>query len=140
MERSHALIDRACQASGLSRFGDESFREGLERLVHALVQEARLNAMGAAAMAAQIVDLLVQRLQVEDWYHRHPEIDEEQVVAPLVGLGLPRTGSTALACLLGEDPAARSLRNWEAMQPCPPPYAEPGSVAQRIGFGEAARV
>src|SRR5262249_39146213 len=39
----------------------------------------------------------------------------------LIGLGLPRTGSTALSCLLGEDPAARSLRRWEASEPCPPP-------------------
>jgi Sulfotransferase family len=94
--------------------------------------------MGAAAMEAQIVDLLTQRLAVEDWYRRHPEIDEEQVTAPLVGLGLPRTGSTALACLLGEDPAARSLRNWEAQRPCPPPFAEPASVAERIALAEAA--
>ena len=45
-----------------------------------------------------------QRLQIEDWYRRHPEIDDEPIDAPLIGLGLPRTGSTALSCLLGEDP------------------------------------
>lgn len=140
MPRSDALIDRACKASGLSQFGEESFREGLDRLVVALDQEARLNAMGAAAMDMQIVDLLVQRLQIEDWYRRYPEIDEELITAPLVGLGLPRTGSTALACLLGEDLAARSLRNWEAQRPCPPPFAEPDTVAERIALAEASMV
>src|SRR3546814_8467173 len=69
----------------------------------------------------QIVDLLVNRLQVEHWYRLHPEIDQQQIVAPLIGLGLPRTGSTALSCMLAEDPAVRSIRNWEAMTPCPPP-------------------
>ena len=54
--------------------------------------------------------LLAQRLQIEDWYRRHPEIDDEPIDAPLIGLGLPRTGSTALSFLLAEDPAARSLR------------------------------
>lgn len=121
MDKASTLIDRARQHTGLDDFGGESFREGLDILVAALEREARLNDLGRMAMDMQIVDLLSQRLQVEDWYRRHPEIDEEEIVAPLIGLGLPRTGSTALACLLGEDPAVRSLRTWEALAPCPPP-------------------
>ena len=39
----------------------------------------------------------------------------------LFGLGLPRTGSTALSYLLAQDPAVRNLRLWEASQPTPPP-------------------
>jgi len=123
MGRIKTLLDQATQQTGLSDFGEDCFREGLEILVNALDSEARLNEMGAAAMGFQIVDLLSQRLQVEDWYKRHPEIDEQEIIAPLIGIGLPRTGSTALACLLGEDQSARSLRNWEAMAPCPPPDA-----------------
>src|SRR6185436_7690084 len=59
-------------------------------------------------------------------YRRHPEIAEEPIVAPLIGLGLPRTGSTALSALLAEDPEARSLRRWEAGEPCPPPSTVTG--------------
>jgi len=121
MNRAADLMQRAQAATKLEDFGPDSFREGLERLVHALDCEARLTARGAAALDAQIVHSLSQRLQVEDWYRRHPEIDAQQIVAPLIGLGLPRTGSTALGCLLGEDPAIRSIRNWEASTPCPPP-------------------
>jgi hypothetical protein len=117
------LLERAQAATGLADFGGDSFREGLEILVASLDEEARLNTLGRAAMDMQIVDLLSQRLQVEDWYRRHPEIDAGEIVAPLIGLGLPRTGSTALACLLGEDPAVRSIRTWESMWPCPPPDA-----------------
>jgi Sulfotransferase family len=136
MNRSGQLIDRACTATGLRNFGDESFREGLDLLVCSIDEEARFNEMGKAAFDGQIVDHLSQRLQVEDWYSRHPEIDEEQIVAPLIGLGLPRTGSTALACLLGEDPAARSLLTWETMRPCPPPGFDPASVVERIALAE----
>ena len=68
-----------------------------------------------------IIDLLGWRLRIEDWYARHPEIDSEEIVAPLIGLGLPRTGSTALGCMLAEDPAVRSIRAWESAAPCPPP-------------------
>jgi len=58
---------------------------------------------------------------VEDWYCRHPEIDDQAIEAPLIGLGLPRTGSTALSMLLAQDPDVRYLRRWESSQPCPPP-------------------
>ena len=38
-------------------------------------------------------------------------------------LGLPRTGSTALAALLMQDPDSRCLRTWESALPIPPPEA-----------------
>src|SRR5262245_23167095 len=134
MNRADDLVRRARSATGLEDFGtgEDSFREGLERLVSALDTEARLTQNGAAAFDAQIIHFLSQRLQVEDWYRRHPEIDEQEIVAPLIGLGLPRTGSTALGCLLGEDPAIRSLRNWEASTPCPPPETATETTDPRI--------
>jgi hypothetical protein len=121
------LLREARAQTGLSDFGDESFREGLQILVRSLREEARLNAMGERALRRRIVGYLKQRLQVEDWYRRHPEIEAVRIEAPLIGLGLPRTGSTALSCLLAEDPDTRSLRRWEAAEPCPPP----GSVTGR---------
>jgi hypothetical protein len=108
LDHADSLIARACQQTGLRDFGGDSFREGLGILTAALVSEARLNDLGRAAMDAQIIDLLANRLRIEDWYARHPEIEQQEIVAPLIGLGLPRTGSTALACLLGADPAVRS--------------------------------
>jgi hypothetical protein len=115
------LIDEARDQTGLDDFGDDSFREGLERLVRSLREEARLNAMGQDALRQRIIGLLTQRLQIEDWFHRHPEIAAEPIEAPLIGLGLPRTGSTALSFLLAEDPGTRSLRLWESAAPAPPP-------------------
>lgn len=126
------LMARAKAATSLENFGEDSFREGLELLVASANAEARFTEMGQAAFEAQVVDFLSGRLQVEDWYARHPEIDEQQIVAPLIGLGLPRTGSTALSCLLAEDPAIRYLRNWEAVQPCPPPETATQHADPRI--------
>jgi Sulfotransferase family len=115
------LLRTARERTGLSDFGDDSFREGLERLVRSLRTEATLNAVGAVALPELILKHLSQRLQIESWYTRHPEIDDVPISSPLIGLGLPRTGSTALSILLAEDPNARSLRRWEASAPCPPP-------------------
>jgi hypothetical protein len=105
-------------------------------LVNAGDKEARFTERGRSGFEMQIVGLLCNRLQVEDWYRRHPEIDEQQIVAPLIGLGLPRTGSTALSCLLAEDPAVRSIRNWEAHAPCPPPETATQLTDPRIAKAE----
>ena len=125
---THAdLMAAAAAQTGLEDFGDDSFREGLEILVRSLDEEARLNARGEAFLSQRIVGHLAQRLQIEDWYRRHPEIDDVPIAAPLFGLGLPRTGSTALSFLLAQDPNARYLRQWESSQPCPPPSTVRGA-------------
>jgi hypothetical protein len=116
-----ALLSDATEQTGLTDFGDDSFREGLDRLIASINAEATLNELGETVLPLLVTRLLASRLQVEDWYRRHPEIAQESITAPLIGLGLPRTGSTALSFLLAEDPHARSLRVWESGQPCPPP-------------------
>ena len=126
MQSPDELMGAARAQTGLDDFGEDSFREGLDRLVRSLREEATLNDMGEVVLPYLITNQLAQRLQVEDWYRRHPEIDDEPVEAPLIGLGLPRTGSTALSFLLAEDPNARSLRRWEAADPCPPPSTVEG--------------
>ena len=105
--------------------------------MHALNTEAALSELGVAAMTDQIVGYLVNRLKIEQWYGEHPEIDEQQIVAPLFGLGLPRTGSTALSFLLAQDPARRSLRVWEANDPCPPPETATEHSDPRIATTQA---
>jgi len=137
MSKVAELLQRAQAATSLADFGDDSFREGMEILVAAIDAEARLTDVGRAAYDAQLVDLLANRLKVEHWYRLHPEIDEQEIVAPLIGLGLPRTGSSALSCMLAEDPAVRSIRGWEAQEPCPPPETATQYSDPRIAKAEA---
>ena len=129
------LVDTACERAGSDDLGEDTWREGLDVLVRSLNTEAALNEMGVGAMTDQIVGYLVNRLEVEQWYARHPEIDEQEIVAPLFGLGLPRTGSTALSFLLAQDPSRRSLRTWEAATPCPPPETATEHTDPRIADG-----
>jgi hypothetical protein len=131
------LVDTACERAQSADLGEDSWREGLEVLLRSLETEAALNEIGVSAMTDQIVGFLVNRLQVEQWYARHPEIDEQEIVAPLFGLGLPRTGSTALSFLLAQDPARRSLRTWEAGHPCPPPETATEHTDPRIAETQA---
>lgn len=127
MNTTDEILDAATSQTGLTDFGDDSFREGLDVLLASLRDEARLNARGQAFIHQRIVGYLGQRLQVEDWYRRHPDIGEVAIEAPLIGLGLPRTGSTALSLLLAQDPDVRYLRKWESSQPCPPPSTVRGA-------------
>lgn len=133
------VLHAAVTQTGLDDFGEDSFLEGLTILVASLRDEARLNAKGEAFIYQRITGYLGQRLQVEDWYRRHPEIDEVSLKAPLIGLGLPRTGSTALSMLLAQDPDVRYLRKWESTQPCPPPSTVKG-VDPRIPPGKGEMI
>src|SRR5690606_15417228 len=83
-------------------------------------------------------NLLSNRLQVEDWYRRHPEIDEQEIANPVFVTGLPRTGTTALGHMLALDPETRVLRGWEAQEPCPPPELASAEIDPRIARHAAA--
>lgn len=115
------LVATATDRTGLDDFGPDTWQEGLEVLLEALASEGNLNELGETIFAEQLTGFLCNRLEVERWYRDHPEIDEQAIVAPLFGLGMPRTGSTALSYLLACDRSRRSLRTWEADSPCPPP-------------------
>ncbi|WP_159980201.1 MULTISPECIES: sulfotransferase [unclassified Novosphingobium] len=138
MEDSKTLMAAAQGATNLSDFGDDGFREGLDRLLFSLNTEARLNAAGDHALRDRILLHLRQRLMVEDWYRRHPDIEDEQIAAPLFGVSLPRTGSSALSYLLSSDPGVRYLRVWESSQPCPPPSTVTGPDPRRGTSASAA--
>lgn len=125
------IIDKARAETGLEDFGGDTWREGLEVLVNSAVSEGRFNPTGEEMFFGGLVRPLVNRLQIEDWYARHPEIDDQEVGVELLGVGFPRTGSTALSHLLGEDQSVRNLRSWESGQPCPPPGVDPEADEQR---------
>jgi hypothetical protein len=126
------LVAGACAATGLSDFGSHYYREGLDRTVHALNTEADLNDLGRIMQHATISNALIQRLKIVDTYKAHPEIADEVVDGPIVVLGLPRTGTTALGQLITADPQFRFLRTWESQAPTPPPEAATQHTDPRI--------
>ncbi len=131
------LVAEARAATGLEDFGADGWQEGLEVLVRSGLTDARFTEYGEQSFYGSIRHTLSNRLQVEDWFTRHPEIEEQEVFVELLGVGLPRTGSTALAHMLGEDVSVRSLRMWEAATPCPPPCVSPEADEARIAASEA---
>jgi hypothetical protein len=66
---------------------------------------------------AQLLQLLKNRLLVEDVVQRNPEILDVEISRPIVIAGMPRTGTTHLHNLIAADPALRSLPYWEGIEP-----------------------
>ncbi|WP_420639083.1 sulfotransferase family protein [Candidatus Poriferisocius sp.] len=116
-----ALVAKAQSSTNLDDFGGDGFREGLDRLVESLNAEAKLSALGLVAMRAFLGATLGMRLRVVDWAKGHPEVRQEQITAPLMVCGMPRTGTTLLSNLLELDPQHRSVLSWEATTVAPPP-------------------
>ena len=81
------LTEAARAATGLSDFGDDDFREGLEVLAHCIAEEADLHGVGRAAQHARLVGSLETRLVAQDYLNRYPEIAEEKILEPLVVAG-----------------------------------------------------
>lgn len=132
------LLDQAYRETGLSDFGDPSFREPLERLVGALNTEARLNEAGHAYFAERIRNILITRLRAEDWFARHPEILDEEIRAPLVIVGLPRTGTTMMHRTISADRRMYSPLWYEVRFPVPLPGTDfAAGVDPRIAVAEA---
>ena len=136
--RIDELVGKAKAETGLEDFGGDSWREGLEVLVRSAVTGATFNDFGEQFFYDVCLRPLVNRLRIEDWYRRHPEIDDQEVDIEMLGVGFPRTGSTALSHLLAEDPAFRNLRLWEEQTPCPPPGVSAEDDAARLAAAEAA--
>lgn len=132
-----ALMAQAERVSGLSRWGaDRTFEAGLGRLVDA-VEAMPFAAALREAVAAQVTQLLVTRLQLEEDARQQPEILRAGIRRPLIVVGLPRTGTTWLYELLALDPAVRAPLTWEAAAPCPAPEVATFATDPRIAQVQA---
>jgi hypothetical protein len=114
-----SVLQAAREATGLSDFGDEGFREGLRVLLDTYRDTAHFDERGVKRNWRRVVGLLATRLRVEAAFEKHPEIRERPIRKPMVLTGMPRSGTSALFNLLGADPAARPLLLWETQFPDP---------------------
>jgi hypothetical protein len=115
------VVSKAGAETGLDDLGDPSWQEGLDVLLEAVQRDAALNDVGTMILRTWIHERLVNRLRLTAWVHDHPEVRDETVGAPIVVVGMLRTGTTLLCELLAADPANRPLMKWEGLHAIPPP-------------------
>lgn len=126
----------ARQKTGLSDFGGDAYRAGLERLTSDLDRQGRLHALGRSITRGRLVSALSTRLELQKWRTENPAIAQERVERPIVFMGMGRTGTTILHDLMGQDPANRVPLSWETAAPCPPPEAASYETDPRIAANE----
>ena len=127
-----ALLAEAQARAGLSDFGGDDFREGLRALLEMYDTSARLSPRGRKATRRRILELLTNRLFIQETLKQHPEIKSRPISRPMYLTGLPRTGTSALFNLLAIDEASRPLLYWEGCYPYPAPGVEPGGPDPRF--------
>lgn len=125
------ILDTAQQRAGLSDFGDARFQQGLEVLLETMDNYITADEY-REKQRETVIGRLVTRLQMQDALRRTPEIREQEIVAPMIVTGLPRSGTSALFNLLNSDPAARGLLLWETICPQPMPGLERGAEDPRF--------
>ena len=131
------LMAAARGDTGLQDFGHAQFIAGLERLIVSINGEARLTEIGMDAQRQRIAGLLVNRLRIKRALATCPEIRDETITAPLVIVGLPRTGSTMTHRLLASDTDHTAMRWWEGRHPAMLPGEVRGQSTARRELGRA---
>ena len=134
---ANEIIDQAKSETGLSDLGEPLFSEGLNRLIDSINNEANLNEIGIQAQPIRIQGLLSNRLRFEEDLKKFPEILDQQIIAPIVIVGLPRTGSTMTHRLLASDPNHTAMLWWEGRYPALLPGEKRGDIETRMELGKA---
>ncbi len=135
---SGSMLDAATRSTGLSDFGIDDWREPFEVLCKSFDEDADLNLFGRIKVRHEILLLLKNRLQIEDTYKQHPEIDDQEIVKPLMIIGQGRSGTSFLFNLLSACPGNGNMATWEAMFSCPPP--EPATYHSDTRIDKAHRI
>jgi hypothetical protein len=131
------LIKAARNKTGLTNLGKDFHDEPLERLLRAVNEEARQNPVGRFITRQRFVSLLSMRLRAEYYFHRFPQILEQELYPAWIVLGLQRTGTTKIQRLLATDPDHRWLPSWEVINPLPLDQRE-GMRDKRVGVAKTA--
>ena len=119
------LHEQAVTATGLSDFGSDDYRQGLQVLLDSYDETARFGDVGRHGSWTMLRNCLRGRLHAVDGIRRNPGCRERRIEKPLFIVGLPRTGTTILHRLLASHPANQGLEYWLGSFPQPrPPRAD----------------
>ena len=124
-----ALMRDAELATGLSDWGgrrwdEDAFRHDFSILCNAIEATGQVSPHGRDRTHSRLFTMLVSRLRYIYARNATSGVQDQAIVAPLIGTGLPRAGTTFLHGLLAQDPANRVLRSYEVAMPAPFPAPE----------------
>jgi hypothetical protein len=131
------IVAAAKEACELPEPDVDSWQEGLQILLRDHSRAGVLSERGEQILSRRYTNALVNRMRVDDYIRRHPEVLDTPVKQPVIILGLVRTGTTLTSYLFDQDPTNRSLLRWEANNIVPPAEAgqlltDPRCLAEKV--------
>ena len=111
------MLSKARELTGIAIIDDDVV-EPLRVMLASLNGESELHQKGAVAMQKKMLRLLCNRLRLMRDFRAHPEINEQQLLPPVVICGMGRTGSTKLQKLLAASGDFNWLPYWQSHMPC----------------------
>ncbi|MCV7228792.1 sulfotransferase [Mycolicibacterium komossense] len=131
-----AVMKSAQDKEQLVDWGPVPFEEPLAVLLDSYAA-ADLNDIGVYILRSGIVHSLRMRLRAQEWIRRHPEITDELIVAPIVVVGMMRSGTTLLQRLLAADRRFHCAYGWEVVETAPQLDQDWSILDPRIAISEA---
>lgn len=130
-----SIFEEACERCGGTIWSDY-MRESLEVLLESFKSEANAYPEVVGEFRNHCVSHVVKGMCIIHTLNATPDIEKTKITKPLFIIGMPRTGTTILHYLMGEDPNARPLLGWESYTiPVPPPEPATHKTDPRIeGF------
>lgn len=125
------LLAAAERTTGLTDYGQPDPRPSLHALVASINQEARLNAASLTGKRLSLIRVLCNRLLLQHAVSLEPQIAQQQILKPIVILGLPRSGTTKLHRMIAADPGMQKLPLWKLFFPVKALTDGPGSDVER---------
>ena len=100
--RLEHLLKKAIQETGLDDFGPDHFLEPLNILIKDFTTHNKTDTLGRVVYSQMILSSLKNRLNLHHLLKKYPEVENVPINAPLIVIGLPRTGTTFLQGLLSQ--------------------------------------
>ncbi|MEM7409993.1 MAG: sulfotransferase [Myxococcota bacterium] len=112
-----AVLTKAREATGLDDFGPDDFEERLALWLSEPDEDPDRTNLGRLSLFNDCVRYATNRLRIHALLKEHPEIHDIEIKAPIIVVGLPRSGTTHLVNLIAADPRLRSMPLWEGQAP-----------------------
>ncbi len=112
-----AVLEAAAERTGLDDFGPDDFHERLALWLSEPDEDPDRTNLGRFMLWNDCVRYASNRLRIHELLKQHPEIHEIEIRAPIIVVGLPRSGTTHLVNLMASDSRLRSMPLWEGQAP-----------------------
>jgi Sulfotransferase family len=118
---SDHVHDLVAKELGITDFGAPDYLPGLQVMLQSMDYDPRFHEQGRRLAWGQVVGCLRSRAAAIKSMKDNPGFDTHPILAPVVIVGVPRTGTTALHRLMAVDPRFQGLQTWLIDSPMPRP-------------------